>query len=151
MIWVRVALFMDPGPAQALRERLVRAGISAELHHEPAVARLWFVSGRESGVRLEVPANRSDRATRLLEETDSETDLLQTAARCPECGSLHIDYPQFTEKSLLTNLVMGLLTELRVLEREFYCEDCHCMWAKPARKPRRPRAHMAPNYFLEDT
>ncbi len=149
MNWFRLALFMDRSEAEKVRQRLGEARIRAELHHEPAVARFWFISNRESGVRLEVPANYSERAVRLLERWDVETDWLRSAVRCPECGSLRIDYPQFTEKSLLTNLLMGLAAEIRILEKDFYCEECHCMWSKPSSKPRRDRAHMAPNYFLE--
>ncbi len=150
MSWVRVALFMDSSEARVVRQRLVQAGIRAELHHEPPVARLWFISNRDSSFRLEVPSGWSERAVRLLQGWDADTGFLRSAIHCPECGSLRIDYPQFTEKSLLTNLLMGLATELKILERDFYCEDCHCMWSKPSLKPRRLRLHLAPNYFLED-
>jgi hypothetical protein len=150
MNWFRVALFMDQSEAEQVRQLLARSGIRAELHHDPAVARLWFISDRESGFRLEVPAGDSESAARLLDSWDAETGCLHSAIRCPECGSLRIDYPQFTEKSILTNLIMGLATELRILERDFYCEACHCMWIKPSPKPPRHRLHMAPNYFLEE-
>jgi hypothetical protein len=150
MSWIRVALFMDAGAAEVVRRSLLEAGIQAKLHHEPAVARLWFVSNRDSGMRVEVPAHQLERATRVLWEWDSATGGLRDAVHCPECASLHVDFPQFTEKSILTNVVMGMASELRLIERDFYCEDCHCLWSKPA-KPRRPRAHMAPNYFLEDS
>ncbi len=150
MTWVRVALFMEPGAAEIVRRRLAQAGIRARLHFEPAVARLWFVSKRRSGVRLEVPATCDDVVSEVLEQWDRATGFLEAAVRCPECGSLRVDYPQFTEKSLLTNLVMGVATELRLVERDFYCEWCHHMWIKANPKPRRPRAHLAPNYFLEE-
>ncbi len=150
MTWTRIALFMDLAAADFLRAQLVQAGVRAELHAEPLVARLWFVSKRDGGVRLEVPVNESAVAERLLHKWDSCTGLLQMAIRCPECGSLRVDFPQFTEKSIFTNLVMGVISELGLIEREYYCEDCHDTWDKPSPKPRHDRAHMAPNYFLED-
>ncbi len=150
MSWVRIALFMEVRAAEFARRRLVEAGIPAELHHEPAVARLWFVSNRDSGIRLEVRHADSEKAIRLLQDSATGPDFLQNAVRCPECGSLRVDYPQFTEKSLLTNVVMGLATEVRLIERDFYCEDCHCLWSKPTLTVRRSRRHLAPNYFLED-
>jgi len=149
MTWVRVALFVDPGPAEFVRYCLVAAGIRAEVHHEPLAGRLWFVSQRDTGLRLEVPADESERAERLLQEWDPGTAFMQLAIRCPECGSFRIDFPQFTQKSILTNISMGLASGLGLIEKDFYCEDCHHTWRKPNSKPRHARAHMAPNYFLD--
>lgn len=150
MTRIRVALFPDHCAAEPARQRLAEVGIPARIHHEPGVARLWFVSTRNGGARLEVPAFYEEAAVKVLIEGDAATTLLGSAVRCPECGSLRVDYPQFTQKSLLTNLMLGVAAELRLLERDYYCEDCHCMWAKPEDKPRRARLHMAPNYFIED-
>jgi hypothetical protein len=146
---IRVALFIDEAGAEPVRRRLVRAGIPAEIHYEPSVARLWFVSKLGGGIRLEVPANHSERSSRLLLEWDAVNGLLHNAIRCPECRSLRVDFPQFTDKSLFTNLVMGLIAVLRLVEREYYCEDCHCMWPKPSTKLGHARRNMAPNYFIE--
>ncbi len=146
---VRVALFKNRGDAESCQARLLQAGIPAEVHVEPAVAWFWFVSRNKAGVRLEVPAECVERVERLLLRWSSDDGLLDGAIRCPDCGSLCIDFPQFTEKSLLTNVVMGLAAEARLFKREYYCESCHFMWARPEGKPRRPRTHTAPNYFIE--
>jgi hypothetical protein len=60
-----------------------------------------------------------------------------------------VDYPQFTRKSLLTNVAMGLIAELRLVEREYYCEDCHFTWPKEGNKRSAERPHIAPYYFIE--
>jgi hypothetical protein len=146
---IRIALFNHRTEAQLLCERLIQAGIPAEIHVEPAAAWLWFVSETDAGVRLEVPTGKSGRATALLLEWSEKNELLRDAVRCPECHSLRVDYPQFTEKSFLPNLVMGLLARIGAVEKDYYCEYCHCMWAKPETKTRPVREHMAPNYFLE--
>jgi len=146
-----VALFENHTQAEPTRQDLVQAGIRAEIHSESGLAKLWFVSKARAGVRLEVPVKDAERARRLLVQWDADHGWLQSAIHCPECRSLRIEFPQFTEKSLLTNLAMGLIAECRLVERQFYCEDCHCMWAKsqPQPQPQRLRAHTAPNYFLE--
>jgi hypothetical protein len=51
---------------------------------------------------------------------------------------------------LLTNLAVGVTCCLGLVEKGFYCEECHCMWRKPSLKRTRMRGHMAPNYFLRD-
>jgi len=149
MIRIRVALFDNHADAQVFRDRLVRAGVPAECHKEPPLGRLWFVSTKMAGVRLEVPAQDRERSTRLLHKWHSEQGDLGSAVRCPECGSFCVDYPQFTQKSTFTNLAIGLIAGLRLIERQYYCEDCHCLWPKPGKRRHRVRSHVAPNYFLE--
>ena len=147
---VRVALFLNRSAAEALRDRLINEGITAEIHDQLQLQRLWFVSKRNAGARLEVSLQQEQKAAGLLRELDSATRLLREAIHCPECKSLRVDYPQYTPKSFLTNLAVGLLAELRLIERQYYCEECHCMWPKPGSESARFRPHQAPNYFLED-
>src|SRR6516162_1662782 len=144
----RAALFEDRAEAEPGQQRLRRAGVSAEIHDELGVARLWFVPKRRAGVRIEVPARQAELCRVLLLKWDAQEDVLRKAIRCPECRSLRVDFPQFTRKSVFTNLAIGLMAELGLVEREYYCEDCHCMWAGPATKAQRARAHLAPDYFL---
>jgi hypothetical protein len=146
---IRIALFSDRASAESVRQHLALAGISAELYDEPLLGRLWFVSKAAAGARLEVPSNEVETGMRLLLECAASADIPGGAIRCPECGSLRVDYPQFTQKSLLTNVAMGLAAVLRLIERDYYCEDCHCTWAKENPKPTRERSHMAPDYFIE--
>ncbi len=148
---IRLALFGDRVTAEPVRSCLLKAGIPAEIHDGLQLERLWFVSKSAAGARLEVPARQFDRSIQLLQEWDAVQGVLRGAIRCPECKSLRVDFPQFTRKSFLTNLAVGLIAELRLVERQYYCEDCHCMWSKQGAKPRRHRAHLAPNYFVEDT
>jgi|SRR5436190_6200693 len=145
---IRVARFTHKHAADRARQRLTQAGISAEVHDELGLAKLWFVTKRWAGIRLEVPPDRLPKAEQLLHEWEAEFEP-QTLIRCPECSSLRVDFPQFTQKSFFTNLAIGLVAELGLVERQYYCEECHCMWAPPEQKQRRDRLHMAPNYFIE--
>lgn len=145
---IRLALFPSYDAAVPFRDQLRATGIQAEIHQELQLQRLWFVSKSAAGARLEVSFTDWDRATQLIREWDLTTGALRQAIRCPECRSLRVDFPQFTNKSFLTNLAMGLLAELNAVKREYYCEECHCMWS-PKQKAVRPRAHQSPNYFIE--
>jgi hypothetical protein len=88
-----------------------------------------------AGVRIDVPAQLSEIAEKLLLARDAAEDPLRDAIRCPDCRSLRVDYPQFTEKSLCTNLAIGLLAGLGLLEKDHYCEHCHWMWPKLGAMP----------------
>jgi hypothetical protein len=146
-----IALFSDPTKAEPIRRRLAAAGIPAEIRAEPGWERLWFVSkAQAAGVYLEVGADNFEAASRLLKDWDSAEGALREAVRCPECKSFRVEYPQFTRKSVMTNMALGLAAELHLVERNFYCEDCHCTWPKPGLGPNAERPHMAPNYFIED-
>ena len=146
---IRLALFDGLAQAEPIRQRLKDAGISAEIHDESGLAILWYVPGHGAGARLEAPHHEAERARQLLKEWEAQPDTLQNAIHCPECGSLQVDYPQVTHKSLMTNLAVGLAAELGLVERKYYCEHCHCMWQKKDAKPPRARHHLAPDYFLE--
>jgi hypothetical protein len=146
---ISVALFSHAPKAEPIRQRLVEAGIPAEIHSKPLLRRMWFISNSEAGARLEVPAEHFERAEQLLLDWDAAEGALREAIRCPECKSLRVLYPQFAQNSLLTNLAMGLLATTGLVEKDYYCEDCHFTWPKEGTVPRRNRPHLAPYYFIE--
>ena len=71
------------------------------------------------------------------------------AIRCPECKSLRVDFPQVAHHSLLTNLALGLSAEVGLVERDYYCQQCHFTWPKEGSEAGRVRRNMAPYYFIE--
>jgi hypothetical protein len=144
-----VAHFSKRADAEQLCHRLRERGISAEVHEELRLEKLWFVPKGAAGVRLEVPASQFDQAARILLDWDA-AERLPDAIRCPECHSLRVDYPQFTHKSMIPNLALGLASSVGMVEKEFYCEDCHYTWPKEGGRPHHVRHHMAPYYFIED-
>jgi len=147
---IRIALFETSAQAEPLRQRLLQAGIPAEIRSKSGWAKLWYVSKNRVGTRLHIPARFAERARALLLDCEAIPGLLKGAIRCPECKSFRVEFPQYTEKSLLTNLAVGFVAELHLIDREYYCEDCHCMWARQNLGAPRPRRHLAPDYFLED-
>jgi hypothetical protein len=150
MIRMPVALFNERAKAEPIQARLSGVGIRAEIHEELRLEKLWFISKKKGcGSRIEVPSNQFERAEQLLLDWDNSEGILRGAIRCPECKSLRVDYPQFTRKSLLTNLALGLAAEVGVVERDYYCRDCHFTWPRQGTKPRPDRPHCAPYYFIE--
>jgi hypothetical protein len=51
---------------------------------------------------------------------------------------------------VLTNMAAGLVAELGLVEKDYYCEQCHYTWPKETSAPARKRLNMAPYYFIED-
>jgi len=146
---IPIAAFNHRSKAEPLHKRLVDAGVRAEIHDELRLEKLWFVSKPAAGVRIEAPADQFERARQLLLDWDAAEAALQDAIRCPECKSCRVDYPQFTRKFFIPNLVMGPLAALGIVAKEYYCQDCHYTWPKEGAKPSRVRPHMAPYYFIE--
>lgn len=144
-----VALFGNRRTAEPVQKRLEQAGLRTQITQRPALTRLWFIPKRDTEVRVEVEADQFERAEQFLLDWDAAEGALAQAIRCPECGSLRVDYPQYARHSLLTNLAMGLGSELHLVERDYYCEDCHFTWPKDGTRARRSRPHMAPYYFID--
>jgi hypothetical protein len=146
---MQVALFSNRAKAEPIQKRLADCGIHAEIHEELRLEKLWYVSRQSAGARLEVAADEFERAQNLLLEWDASEGPLRDAIRCPECKSLRVDFPQNAKHSFIPNLVIGFLSSVGRVEREYYCEDCHFTWPRQGTKLSALRPHMAPYYFIE--
>ena len=147
---IPVALFNDRSQAEPIQSRLAEAGVAAEIHDEPRFdEKLWFISKPKAAVRVDVPANQFEHGEQLLVDWDSQEGALHDAIHCPECKSLLVEYPQMTRRSVLTNLAMGVAAELGLIEKQYYCRECHFTWPREGKVPRPGRPHMAPYYFIE--
>jgi hypothetical protein len=149
MSMMRVALFGNRAQAEPVVQRLREQGFEASVNEGPTLTKLWFVSKQAAGARVEVPADQFEKAQQFLLDWDSAENALAEAIRCPECQSLRVDYPQYAKNSLLTNLALGLFAEIGLIEKNYYCEDCHFNWPKEGKRARRDRSHLAPFYFIE--
>jgi len=146
---ISIALFNSRSDAEPIQQRLAQAGIVAEIHEELRLQKLWFVSRRAAGARLEVAVDQLERAEQLLLAWDCAGGALRQAIQCPECKSFRVDYPQFAKNSVMTNMAAGFAAELGLVEKDYYCERCHYTWPKKSPGPARVRPHMAPYYFIE--
>jgi len=145
---IPIALFNHRSEAEPIQQRLVQAGVIAEIQDELLLQKLWFVSKRAAGARLEVAAEHFEKAEKLLLAWDLAEGALNNAIRCPECQSFRVDYPQFARNSVMTNMAAGVAAELGLVEKDYYCQRCHYTWPKELNA--RKRSHMAPYYFIED-
>jgi len=136
---ISIALFDRRSNAEPYQRRLSEAGVPAEVHDCASL----------KGARLDVPAEQFERANQLMQDWGSAEHGVPGAIRCPECNSLRIEYPQYTHKSALPNLLVGVLANIGAMPKEFYCYDCHYTWPKEGTKPSRVRPHMAPYYFID--
>ncbi len=149
MSWMDVALFTRHAKAEPVLQLLIRAGFTPKIEEKSWLQALWFVPKRSAGFRLAVPADQFERTEKLLLDQDTDGGVLREAVRCPECKSLRVEFPQFARHSLMTNFLLGLAAELRLVERNFYCENCHYTWPPAGSRARRDPSHGAPYYFIE--
>src|SRR5262249_4085350 len=69
-----------------------------------------------------------ERAQELMVEWEaSDPDISAALVRCPQCGSSNIEYPQMTRK-FLTPALVGVLCAMKIIPKEFYCQDCNFTW-----------------------
>ena len=146
---ITVATFDTEAQAGPLMRRLEQFHIDAWFNRGRALSGLWFATKPIAAVKVEVKPEDFEKSIKLLHEWEAEDTVMHDAVHCPVCKSSRVEYPQFTRKFILPNLI-GLLAGLGLVEKKYYCEDCHHIWPPADRKPDKPRAHMAPNYFLEE-
>jgi hypothetical protein len=122
-----VATFSDLEKAEEVKNRLVEAGIPAEVHDESKLQKFWFLSKALAGEKVVVEERDFDKARQVLQNADALEHVLQGELRCPQCSSADIEYPQFTRKFMTTTMV-EVLCFLHVIDKTFYCQKCHHTW-----------------------
>ncbi len=129
-----VATFNDWDKADALRHRFDGAGIPSQVFDESTTQRIWWFVSPKAHMRVRVEKKNAERAEAVMKEWDATDHVLNGAIRCPECGSSSIEYPQFSRKTLMT-VFFAFLTLLRLLPRQYYCQNCHFTWAAEPQGP----------------
>lgn len=122
-----VATFNDREKAVAVREFLEKSGISAEVADESFYQRFWFFSKPLAFEKVYVAEEEFEKARALLQTADTENHILQDEVRCPQCGSVRIDYPQFTRKFVMTTFV-EVACFIGLLQKKFFCKSCNYTW-----------------------
>jgi transposase-like protein len=144
---ITLATFDTPTQAESLKRRLEEEHISPLIHGGGILKHLWFVH-RKAKVRLDVEETDFRKSQQLMRAWETRQGVARKVAHCPECQSSRIEYPQFTRKFFLPNLI-GLLAGLGLVQKKYYCEDCHYTWSPKGQEHEDHRTHLAPNYFLE--
>lgn len=125
---VTIATFNEPAQAKSLKTRFNEAGLHADVHNEAPLQQIGFMSKPQANAKVLVDDKDFERAQGLMVEWEATDPVIAAAViRCPQCGSSRIEYPQMTRKFLTPGLVI-LLCAMKIIPKEFYCEDCHYTW-----------------------
>src|SRR5712691_8023465 len=128
-IMVTIATFNEPAKAKQLKQRFQQVGLHADVHNEAPLQQVGFMSRPQANVKVMVEDNDFERAQGLMIEWEAtDADIASALVRCPQCGSSQIEYPQMTRK-FITPALVGVLCALRVVPKEFYCQDCQFTWS----------------------
>lgn len=127
--WTDVAVFENLNTGRTVETILTNQGVQARLYDDKLMRRFLFLRPPRVTFRLQVPAGDFNRAHDILHA--GATDPLRDAMHCPDCGSLQVSYPQMTRKFMLPTILLhaGILS--RLIDHQWYCEKCHCMWSFP--------------------
>lgn len=141
---VTIATLNEPAKAKELKSRFQQAGLRADVHNEAPLQAVGFISKPQANAKVLVDDKDFERAQSLMIEWEATDPVIASAlVRCPQCGSSRIEYPQMTRKFLTPALVI-LLCALKIIPKEFYCQDCHFTWVN---EPERPRYRFWNRFF----
>jgi transposase-like protein len=125
---VTIATFNEPGKARQLKRRFQDAGLKADVHNEAPLQQVGFMSRPQANAKVLVEDNDFERAQALMVDWEAtDPDISAALIRCPQCGSSNIEYPQMTRK-FITPALVSILWALKIIPKEFYCQDCHFTW-----------------------
>ena len=126
---VTIATFNEPEKAKRLKQRFQESEIRVDIHNERHLQQVAFMSRPKANAKVMVEDKDFERAQELMIGWEaSDPDVAAAIIRCAQCGSSEIEYPQMTRK-FMTPAVMGLLCALKIIPKEFYCQDCHYTWS----------------------
>ena len=126
---VTIATFNEPAKAKELKTRFQKAGLRADVHNEGPLQAVGFMSKPQANAKVFIEDSDFERAQSLMVEWESTDPAIAAAlVRCLQCGSSRIEYPQMTRK-FLTPALVAVLCAIKIIPKEFYCEDCHFTWS----------------------
>ncbi len=130
-----IASFEHLEPAELLAQRLTAAGFEAVTSDETAEQLLQFMSPNpHAQFHTLVLAEKADAALLWLKQHDASEHVLDSAIRCPDCGSSQVEYPQFSRKTLMGSVIPAMAAAVGIIDRQFVCTACQFTWS-PAVPP----------------
>jgi hypothetical protein len=128
-VMVTIATFNEAAKARHLKRRFQDAGLKADVHNEAPLQQVGFMSRPQANAKVMVEDDDFETALSLMVEWEAtDPDISAALIRCAQCGSSNIEYPQMTRK-FMTPALVGVLCALKVIPKEFYCQDCHFTWS----------------------
>jgi hypothetical protein len=133
-----VATFSDLDKAQAVEAKLEQARVPAKVLDQSKLQRFVFLSEPLACYRVLVSEADYEKAREFLKAADAQDHILQDEVHCLQCGSPHVDYPQYSRKFVTTTMYGMLFAFLHLIDKTFYCQECHHTW--PVKDLLRPGA-----------
>lgn len=127
---VTIATFDEPTKAKHLKDRFGESGVSADVQTDGQMQQVASGSNARGNVKVLIHEKDFDKAHNLLVEWEASDPAVGSAIRCPQCKSPRIDYPQLARKFPFVPGLVGILLALKIIPKEFYCQDCHFTWSK---------------------
>ena len=125
-----IASFENLEPAEVLAQRLTAAGFEAITSDETAEQLLQFMSPHaHAQFHTLVLAEKADAALMWLRQHDASEHVLDSASRCPDCGSSQVEYPQFSRKTLMGSVIPAMAAAVGIIDRQFVCTACQFTWS----------------------
>jgi len=128
---VVIRQFRDLPEALLAKGSLDSAGIDCKLADDNIVRMDWFWSNLMGGVKLLVDFDNADAANEILEQPIPESfEAVGTGEyqqpRCPQCGSLDVNYQEVDPAAYVTAWVINLPIPLH--RRAWRCRVCTVEW-----------------------
>lgn len=125
---ITLATFEERDFAEHLHKRLSEAGFHSELVDETGFQKRRLVSEPHAAFHVNVPRVEMETALQRLREWNEKDGAMSAALHCPQCQSSCVEYPQIARNFYTPEFVTVLLA-LGILEKKFYCRDCHHTWS----------------------
>ena len=125
---VTIATFDDAAKAKHLKERFQQSAVRADVLTEGRMQAAASHADQHANIRVQVEEADFAKAQNLMVEWEKSDPDIGGAIRCPQCGSPRIHYPQLARKFPFISGLAGILLALKIIPKEFYCEDCHYTW-----------------------
>lgn len=129
MNYINLATMDSKYEADRLAELLSEQGIKARMHDERDMQLFVFFTKPKAFAIVQVSEEEYSRAIAYIQHLHDLNDpVCEHIFSCIECGSLAVEYPQFTRKYLITPLLLEWASNLGLFKKQFYCRKCHSMW-----------------------
>lgn len=129
MNFINLATLNSTHEAERLADALSHAGIKARTHDESDIQRFIFLAKPKAFSIVQVLPDDYAQAVGVIQDMqDRHEPLCRHIFSCPDCGSLAVEYPQFTRKYFITPLLLEWASNLGLFNKKFYCRKCHAVW-----------------------
>lgn len=136
-LMVTIATFDEPAKGRHLKDRFHQSGVRADVLTEGQMQAVASRSKQQANVKVLVDEDDFEKAQNLLLEWEASDPEIGSAIRCPQCQSPRIDYPQLARKFPFVPGLAAILLALKIVPKEFYCQDCQFTWGGDESVPRR--------------